>query len=108
MGYETGAGGSAPKHVQQFQKESHLRWDSLGEFLAFACSLEDIGMKTGNTKVQAMAEALTSNEEQIAQELITCQGVPADLGGYYMPNDDMASKLMRPSAKLNEIVDSMN
>merc|ERR1712137_858651 len=163
--YETGAGGSAPKHVQQFQKESHLRWDSLGEFLAFACSLEDIGMKTGNTKVQAMADALnkanskfldanknpsrkvneidnrgshfyvalywaqylaessdpelkaqfepvaaalTSNEEQIAQELITCQGVPADLGGYYMPNDDMASKLMRPSAKLNEIVDSIN
>merc|ERR1719156_363181 len=48
--YETGAGGSAPKHVQQFQKEGHLRWDSLGEFLALAVSLEEIGVKTNNKK----------------------------------------------------------
>merc|ERR1719335_922015 len=47
--YETGAGGSAPKHVQQFNKEGHLRWDSLGEFLALQVSLEDIGSK-GNQK----------------------------------------------------------
>merc|ERR1712206_24726 len=57
---------------------------------------------------EPVAAALTSSEEQIAQELIACQGVPADLGGYYMPNDDMTSKLMRPSAKFNEIVDTMN
>jgi len=48
--YETGAGGSAPKHVQQLVEENHLRWDSLGEFLALAVSLEDLGLKTGNTQ----------------------------------------------------------
>merc|ERR1712118_506058 len=53
--YETGAGGSAPKHVQQFQKENHLRWDSLGEFLALQVSLEDIGTKSGDAKVVADA-----------------------------------------------------
>jgi isocitrate dehydrogenase len=56
--YETGAGGSAPKHVQQFLKENYLRWDSLGEFLALAVSLEDYGTKTGNAAVVVMAEAL--------------------------------------------------
>jgi isocitrate dehydrogenase len=56
--YETGAGGSAPKHVQQFLKENYLRWDSLGEFLALAVSLEDYGTKTGNRRAVAMAEAL--------------------------------------------------
>jgi len=56
--YETGAGGSAPKHVQQFLQENYLRWDSLGEFLALAVSLEDYGTKTGNSKAVVMAEAL--------------------------------------------------
>jgi isocitrate dehydrogenase len=56
--YETGAGGSAPKHVQQFVKEAHLRWDSLGEFLALAVSLEDLAEKTGNKKTTVLAAAL--------------------------------------------------
>ncbi len=56
--YETGAGGSAPKHVQQFIAEGHLRWDSLGEFLALAVSIEDLAEKTGNEKARVLAEAL--------------------------------------------------
>jgi isocitrate dehydrogenase len=56
--YETGAGGSAPKHVQQFLKEGHLRWDSLGEFLALSVSLEDLGIKTNNEKAKILAETL--------------------------------------------------
>jgi isocitrate dehydrogenase len=56
--YETGAGGSAPKHVQQLVEENHLRWDSLGEFLALAVSLEDLGLKTGNNKAKVLAKAL--------------------------------------------------
>ena len=56
--YETGAGGSAPKHVQQFLQENYLRWDSLGEFLALAVSIEDFGTKTGNPKALVVAEAL--------------------------------------------------
>lgn len=56
--FETGAGGSAPKHVQQLVEENHLRWDSLGEFLALAASLEDIGDKTSNPKVKILARAL--------------------------------------------------
>ena len=56
--FETGAGGSAPKHVQQFVEENHLRWDSLGEFLALAVSIEDIAAKTGNEKAVILAEAL--------------------------------------------------
>merc|ERR1719506_1575538 len=62
--YETGAGGSAPKHVEQFQQEGHLRWDSLGEFLALAVSLEEIGVKTENDKVKALAAALNAANEQ--------------------------------------------
>ncbi len=58
--FETGAGGSAPKHVQQFLKENHLRWDSLGEFLALAASLEFMSQKTGNKKLQILADALDS------------------------------------------------
>ncbi|HFB65176.1 MAG TPA: NADP-dependent isocitrate dehydrogenase [Aeromonadales bacterium] len=58
--FETGAGGSAPKHVQQFLKENHLRWDSLGEFLALAASLEFMSQKTGNKKAQILADALDS------------------------------------------------
>lgn len=56
--YETGAGGSAPKHVQQLVEENHLRWDSLGEFLALAVSLEDVGIKTKNAKAKVLAKAL--------------------------------------------------
>ena len=56
--YETGAGGSAPKHVQQLVEENHLRWDSLGEFLALAVSLEDLGNKTGNAKAKILARTL--------------------------------------------------
>merc|ERR1712178_358072 len=62
--YETGAGGSAPKHVEQFQQEGHLRWDSLGEFLALAVSLEEIGVKTDNAKVKALAAALNAANDQ--------------------------------------------
>jgi len=56
--YETGAGGSAPKHVQQLTEENHLRWDSLGEFLALAVSLEELGIKTGNNKAKILAKTL--------------------------------------------------
>merc|ERR1739838_693531 len=56
--YETGAGGSAPKHVQQFQKEAHLRWDSLGEYLALTVAIEDLAEKTNNTNAKYLAEAL--------------------------------------------------
>ena len=56
--YETGAGGSAPKHVQQLVEENHLRWDSLGEFLALAVSLEDLGIKTGNSHAKILAKTL--------------------------------------------------
>ena len=56
--YETGAGGSAPKHVKQLVEENHLRWDSLGEFLALAASLEDLGIKTGNQKAKVLAKSL--------------------------------------------------
>ncbi len=58
--FETGAGGSAPKHVQQFEKENHLRWDSLGEFLALAASLEHLANVTSNQRAQVLADALDS------------------------------------------------
>merc|ERR1719420_2332718 len=57
--FETGAGGSAPKHVQQFVEEGHLRWDSLGEYLAMACSLEDLSEKTDNPEAKVVAKALS-------------------------------------------------
>ncbi|EMC0407649.1 NADP-dependent isocitrate dehydrogenase [Vibrio fluvialis] len=161
--FETGAGGSAPKHVQQVQKENHLRWDSLGEFLALAASLEHLSVVTGNVKAQVLADALDKatgkfldtnkspsrkvgeldnrgshfylamywaealveqtadadlaaefapiaqqlkdNEEKIVAELNGAQGVAGDLGGYYLPEFEKASPLMRPSATLNNIVD---
>jgi isocitrate dehydrogenase len=58
--FETGAGGSAPKHVQQLLEQNHLRWDSLGEFLALAVSLEDLGSKAGNEKAQVLAATLST------------------------------------------------
>lgn len=77
--YETGAGGSAPKHVQQFVKEGHLRWDSLGEFLALAVSVEDIADKTNNEKAKVIAKTLNAANSQ------------------YLKNDKS------PSRKVNEI-----
>ncbi|MDH5432452.1 MAG: NADP-dependent isocitrate dehydrogenase [Gammaproteobacteria bacterium] len=160
--FETGAGGSAPKHVQQFEKENHLRWDSLGEFLALAASLEHLSEVTGNKKAAVLgktldqatgkfldekrspsrkcgeidnrgshfylalywAQALSSqtddadlsshfkniaaemseNEAEIIANLIDCQGEAVNLGGYYMPEEPLASKAMRPSSRLNDIL----
>jgi isocitrate dehydrogenase len=65
--YETGAGGSAPKHVQQFLQESYLRWDSLGEFLALAVSIEDLGTRTGNAKALVVAQALDEANGKILE-----------------------------------------
>merc|ERR1712056_126965 len=65
--YETGAGGSAPKHVEQFEKENHLRWDSLGVFLAFAACLDDNALKTGDKKLAALAGCLNKANEQFLE-----------------------------------------
>jgi isocitrate dehydrogenase len=163
--FETGAGGSAPKHVQQLLKENHLRWDSLGEYCALVPSIEMIAEKTGNSKAALLAETLDvaigkylensrypsrksgeidnrgssfylafywaqalseqskdaelkarftkmfqelkSNEERIVNELISVQGKPADVGGYYLPDEKKANEVMRPSATLNKIIDEM-
>ena len=163
--FETGAGGSAPKHVQQFEKENHLRWDSLGEYLALAASLEHLANATDNQRAQVLAnaldaatekfldenkspsrkvneldnrgshfylamywaqalaeqsvdadlkarftpvaEALSVQEDKIVEELNAVQGVAMDVGGYYKPNPELASAAMRPSATLNEIIDSV-
>jgi isocitrate dehydrogenase len=157
--FETGAGGSAPKHVQQFVKENHLRWDSLGEFLALAVSLEMLAEKTGNARAKILAttldratgtfleenkspsrrvgqldnrgshfylalywarelagqqedadlaatfapvaEALSSGESAIVEELNAVQGAPVEIGGYYQPDPSLAGPAMRPSATLN-------
>ncbi|ACK52966.1 MAG TPA: NADP-dependent isocitrate dehydrogenase [Thauera aminoaromatica] len=66
--YETGAGGSAPKHVQQLVQENHLRWDSLGEFLALAVSLEDLGIKTGNARAKLLAKTLDEATGRLLDE----------------------------------------
>jgi isocitrate dehydrogenase len=163
--FETGAGGSAPKHVQQFVKENHLRWDSLGEFLALAASLEHLAQTSNNDTAQILAdtldratgsvlnenrspsrkvneldnrgshfflalywaqelakqtddtalaakfapiaEALTSKQADIVDELNAVQGKPVDIGGYYMPDDAKATAAMRPSATFNSIIDSI-
>ena len=162
--FETGAGGSAPKHVQQFEKENHLRWDSLGEFLALAASLDFLSERHDDRKIkiladtleaaatkyllenkapsrkvhqldnrgshfylalywaQALAEsedadlrsrfapvakALGENEAKIVEELNAVQGKPMDVGGYYMPDDELAAKAMRPSSTLNAIIDAL-
>ncbi|MFC9771593.1 MULTISPECIES: NADP-dependent isocitrate dehydrogenase [unclassified Pseudarthrobacter] len=164
--FETGAGGSAPKHVQQLLKENHLRWDSLGEFLALAVSFEHLATTTGNARAQvladtldratgtfllenkspsrrageldnrgshyflarywaeelakqtddadlaaafsAVAKELSSQEEAIVGELAAVQGSPVDVGGYYHPEDAKASAIMRPSATLNKVIDSLS
>lgn len=164
--FETGAGGSAPKHVQQFVQESHLRWDSLGEFLALAVSLEDVAVKQDNKaasvlaktldmateklldnnkspqrkvnqldnrgshfyiamywaqalaeqtddaelakKFAGIAETLTSNEAAILAQIDATQGNPADVGGYYLPDDAKATAAMCPSVILNEALASLS
>jgi len=158
--FETGAGGSAPKHVQQLLAENHLRWDSLGEFLALAVSFEHLAKVTGNerakvlagtldratatllnenrsprrkvgeldnrgshfylalywaeelaaqtedeelaTAFSALAQTLRSKEDDINAELLGVQGSPVDVGGYYLPADDKAAAVMRPSQVLND------
>ncbi len=71
--YETGAGGSAPKHVQQLVEENYLRWDSLGEFLALAVSLEDLGIKNNNAQAKLLAKTL----DQATGKLLTTTSRPA-------------------------------
>jgi isocitrate dehydrogenase len=163
--FETGAGGSAPKHVQQFIEENHLRWDSLGEFLAFAVSLAHLGENNNNAKAIVLGDTLDdatskllanrkspsrkvneldnrgshfylamywaqelanqndnaelkseftpiaarleANAVKIVHELNSVQGVAVDTKGYYYPNDDITSKAMRPSATLNEVLESI-
>lgn len=157
--FETGAGGSAPKHVQQFEQEGHLRWDSLGEFLALAASLEHLSQVASNSKAKVLAdtldaatgkfldenkspsrkvneldnrgshfflalywaqalaaqeedaelkaafaklaEVLTASESTIVSELNGAQGASIDVGGYYMPTDELAAQHMRPSKTFN-------
>ncbi len=159
--FETGAGGSAPKHVQQLVEEGHLRWDSLGEFCALGASLEHLSEFKGDKKIAVIAsaldqateklldnnkspsrkvneldnrgshffiakywaealaaqdddaelkahfapiaDALATNESKILDELITAQGSPVDLGGYYHQDEAKSSAAMRPSATLNSI-----
>ncbi len=163
--FETGAGGSAPKHVQQFVEEDYLRWDSLGEFLALAASLEHLGQRYDNkgasvlanaldaangkfldndkspsrklggidnrgshfylamywaqalaeqnddaalkAKFAPLAEALTSNEQKIVDELAAVQGKAVDIGGYYRPDLAKAGPAMRPSTTLNAAIASL-
>jgi isocitrate dehydrogenase len=157
--FETGAGGSAPKHVQQLVRENHLRWDSLGEFFALAASFEHLANATANKRAQILAdtldlatgtflnenkapsrkvneidnrgshfylalywaqelaaqsadaelaaafaplaERLAADEEAIARELLAVQGHAVDLGGYYKPDAEKATEVMRPSATFN-------
>jgi len=162
--FETGAGGSAPKHVQQLVREGHLRWDSLGEYCALVPAFEMIVEKTGNKKAAVLAKTLDQaiaqylengklpsrkvheldnrgstfylalywaralasqsedaemkarfakladelgkNETTINEQLLAAQGQPVDLGGYYMPDMEKSSSVMRPSAIFNDLIDS--
>ena len=163
--FETGAGGSAPKHVQQVQEENHLRWDSLGEYLALAESFRHEKNTNGNDKAGVLAAALDQateklldegkspsrkvneiddrgshfwlslywaealaaqtddaelaevfgpiakdlrdNADVIDKELLDAQGNAADLGGYYWPDEEKTSAVMRPSATFNKIIDAL-
>ena len=160
--FETGAGGSAPKHVQQVEKENHLRWDSLGEFLATAVSYEHLAIANNNPKAAILGKTLDSatdlflqndkspsrkvgeldnrgshfylatywaqalaaqtedvdlqaafapiatelaaNEATIIAELNAAQGPAADLGGYFLFDDEKTTAIMRPSATYNAII----
>ncbi|MCA9034484.1 MAG: NADP-dependent isocitrate dehydrogenase [Planctomycetaceae bacterium] len=77
--FETGAGGSAPKHVQQFVEEGHLRWDSLGEFLAIAVSLEDLAQRTGNQKLAVLAKAMDAANGKYLDENKSPGRAPGEL-----------------------------
>ncbi|HSH76021.1 MAG TPA: NADP-dependent isocitrate dehydrogenase, partial [Longimicrobiales bacterium] len=163
--FETGAGGSAPKHVQQFEKEGHLRWDSLGEYMALAASFQHLGDQFDNAAARVLGDtldaatarylqearsprrrvheldnrgstfyltlywaralaaqredaglaerfapvagALAAAEETIIAELDAAQGSPQDLGGYYMPDPELAGAALRPSAALNTIIEEV-
>ena len=163
--FETGAGGSAPKHVQQLTEENYLRWDSLGEFLALAESFEHLALTADNAGAKALAAALdvatnkllennkspqrklgqldnrgshfyiamywaqalaeqndspelqqkfsglakqlTDNEDKIVAELNAVQSNATDIGGYYLPDDEMADAVMRPSETLNAALASI-
>lgn len=163
--FETGAGGSAPKHVQQLVEENYLRWDSLGEFFALAASLEHFADRNGNEKARVLAETLdaatgtfleedrspgrklgtidnrgshfylglywaqelaaqtkdadlaaafapiaadlAAKEQDIVSELNGAQGVAVDIGGYYRPDAEKVTKVMRPSTTLNGIIDAI-
>ncbi|MCG7288848.1 MULTISPECIES: NADP-dependent isocitrate dehydrogenase [Corynebacterium] len=163
--FETGAGGSAPKHVQQVQEENHLRWDSLGEYLALAESFRHEKNTNGNERAGVLAAALDKateklldegkspsrkvneiddrgshfwlslfwaealaaqsddaelaevfgpiakdlrdNADVIDKELLDAQGNAADLGGYYWPDEEKTSAVMRPSATFNKIIDEL-
>jgi isocitrate dehydrogenase len=160
--FETGAGGSAPKHVEQFQQENYLRWDSLGEFFALAASFEHLAVAQKHARAKVLADTLdaangrfletdkspgrklgtidnrgshfylalywaqalaaqdadaglkaafapiaadlAANEQKIVGELLAAQGKPADVGGYYQPDDAKAAAALRPSATFNAIV----
>ena len=162
--YETGAGGSAPKHVSQLVEENHLRWDSLGEFLAIGASLEDLGNKTDNAKAKVLAHTLDSavgklldenkspsrktgeldnrgsqfylslywaqalaaqtedaelaehfaplaksladQEATIVDELNAVQGDTVDIGGYYYPDAEKTTAVMRPSKTFNAALEA--
>ncbi len=164
--FETGAGGSAPKHVQQLVQENYLRWDSLGEFMALAESFRHLADTEDNAKARVLAdtldratetllqenkgparkvgqidnrgshfylalywaqelakqtedadlaaafasvaEKLTADEQKINEELLAVQGSPADIGGYYRPNPEKTSAVMRPSATFNEALASLS
>merc|ERR1712100_176491 len=93
--YETGAGGSAPKHVQQFTKEGHLRWDSLGEYLALTCSIEKA------------AKEMQESEGKILQDMIDCQGTKVDIGGYYRVDKAKTDTAMQPSETFNSIIKAL-
>ena len=163
--FETGAGGSAPKHVDQFLSEGHLRWDSLGEFLALMVSLEYLGNNFNNKralvlskaldkavssylenqkspsrkageldnrgshfylaqywaneliaqnedaelkeKFNGIAKQLAENETKILNEIASAEGKATDIGGYYLPKDELAEAAMRPSKTLNSIINSI-
>ncbi|MZR13601.1 NADP-dependent isocitrate dehydrogenase [Maritimibacter sp. DP07] len=160
--FETGAGGSAPKHVQQLVEENHLRWDSLGEFCALGESLKFLSDARGNARAKVLGEAvedatqkvlengnsperkvgqndnrtshywfarywaealaaqgddaalaehfkpiaaaMAEKQDVIVEELMADQGKPADIGGYYHPDEEKTSSVMRPSATLNAII----
>ena len=164
--FETGAGGSAPKHVQQLVEENHLRWDSLGEFLALAASLDHLATTADNERARilgetldratgtfleenkspsrkageidnrgshfylalywaqelarqdedaelaqafaSVAEQLAANEDAINEELLSVQGRPADIGGYYRPDDAKTFSVMRPSETFNRVLSSLS